>query len=106
MCVLEALLPARFDGLGTDARVFSLVKVTPVGPRVVVKVAELEKKTLGGILLPDSSQKKPTSGKGAMGLGIHRGGVLRTPLPPPLPLVSTSRLTAVPCWLPLALSIG
>merc|ERR1711907_233637 len=37
-------------------------KVKPVGPRVVVKVAELEKKTLGGILLPDSSQKKPTSG--------------------------------------------
>merc|ERR1711934_49355 len=37
-------------------------KVKPVGPRVVVKVAELEKKTLGGILLPNSSQKKPTSG--------------------------------------------
>ena len=27
-----------------------------------MKVAELEKKTLGGILLPNSSQKKPTSG--------------------------------------------
>eukprot|EP00205_Picochlorum_sp_RCC944_P006507 CAMPEP_0182617920 /NCGR_PEP_ID=MMETSP1330-20130603/43836_1 /TAXON_ID=464278 /ORGANISM="Picochlorum sp., Strain RCC944" /LENGTH=224 /DNA_ID=CAMNT_0024838083 /DNA_START=39 /DNA_END=710 /DNA_ORIENTATION=- len=37
-------------------------KVTPNGPRIVVKVAELQAKTLGGILLPDSSQKKPTSG--------------------------------------------
>merc|ERR1712174_28497 len=37
-------------------------KVTPNGPRIVVKVAELEEKTLGGIFLPDSAQKKPTSG--------------------------------------------
>jgi len=37
-------------------------KVTPVGPRIVVKVAELEEKTKKGIFLPDSAQKKPTSG--------------------------------------------
>lgn len=37
-------------------------KAKPSGPRIVVKVAELEEKTLGGIFLPDSAQKKPTSG--------------------------------------------
>jgi chaperonin GroES len=37
-------------------------KVTAVGTRIVVKVAELEEKTAKGIFLPDSAQKKPTSG--------------------------------------------
>lgn len=37
-------------------------KIEPKGPRVLVKVAEQEVKTKGGILLPTSAQKRPTSG--------------------------------------------
>eukprot|EP00879_Flechtneria_rotunda_P005171 GHRR01005453.1.p2 GENE.GHRR01005453.1~~GHRR01005453.1.p2 ORF type:complete len:133 (+),score=24.02 GHRR01005453.1:189-587(+) len=37
-------------------------KIEPKGDRVVVKVAEQEEKTRGGILLPVSAQKRPTSG--------------------------------------------
>jgi len=36
--------------------------VAPVGDRVLVKVDVSEEKSLGGILLPSSSQKKPTQG--------------------------------------------
>ena len=38
------------------------VQVTPKGRKLLAKVAELEEKTTGGILLPTSSQKRPTSG--------------------------------------------
>eukprot|EP00882_Tetradesmus_deserticola_P025789 GHRQ01028358.1.p3 GENE.GHRQ01028358.1~~GHRQ01028358.1.p3 ORF type:complete len:142 (+),score=28.15 GHRQ01028358.1:173-598(+) len=37
-------------------------KVEPKGDRVLVKVAEQEQKTRGGILLPVSAQSRPTSG--------------------------------------------
>lgn len=37
-------------------------KIEPKGERVLVKVAEQEQKTKGGILLPVSAQKRPTSG--------------------------------------------
>lgn len=36
--------------------------VAPVGERVLVKVDVGEEKSLGGILLPSSAQKKPTQG--------------------------------------------
>lgn len=36
--------------------------VTPVGDRVFVKAEEAEAKTVGGILLPSSAQKRPTQG--------------------------------------------
>ena len=36
--------------------------VTPVGDRVFVKAEEAEATTVGGILLPSSAQKRPTSG--------------------------------------------
>ena len=36
--------------------------VAPVGDRVLVKVDISEEKSLGGILLPSSAQKKPTQG--------------------------------------------
>lgn len=36
--------------------------MTPRGKSVLAKVAELEEKTSGGILLPNQSQKRPTSG--------------------------------------------
>lgn len=37
-------------------------KISPKGDRVLVKVAEQESKTRGGILLPAAAQKRPTSG--------------------------------------------
>lgn len=36
--------------------------VAPVGDRVLVKVDVSEEKSMGGILLPASVQKKPTQG--------------------------------------------
>jgi len=43
----------------------------PKGDRVLVKIAEQEVKTRGGILLPTSAQKRPTSGD-VVGLGDGR----------------------------------
>ncbi len=39
------------------------VQVNPKGDLVLAKVAEAEEKTTGGVLLPTSAQKAPTSGK-------------------------------------------
>jgi hypothetical protein len=41
-----------------------LTQISPRGDRVLVAVAEEETKTRGGILLPTSAIKKPTSGEG------------------------------------------
>jgi len=38
-------------------------KLVPLGDRVVVKRAEAETKTLGGIVLPDSAKDKPQRGE-------------------------------------------
>jgi chaperonin GroES len=38
------------------------LQVSPKGDLVLAKVAEMEDKTTGGILLPTSAQKRPTSG--------------------------------------------
>ena len=37
-------------------------QISPVGTQVLVKVAEAEKTTAGGIILAESAQRKPTSG--------------------------------------------
>ena len=39
------------------------MQVTPKGDLVLCKVGDAEDKTTGGVLLPESAQKKPTSGK-------------------------------------------
>jgi chaperonin GroES len=39
------------------------VKLVPLGDRVVLKRAEAEKKTSGGIVLPDSATDKPQRGE-------------------------------------------
>ncbi len=44
-------------------------QIDPKGDRVLVKVSEQEEKTRGGILLPTSAQKRPTSG-GHSALGL------------------------------------
>jgi chaperonin GroES len=38
-------------------------KITPLGDRVVVKALELEEKTRGGIVLPDTAKEKPQEGE-------------------------------------------
>ena len=38
------------------------VKIKPLGDRVVVKAAEAETKTAGGIIIPDSAKEKPQKG--------------------------------------------
>ena len=43
-----------------------LMQIDPKGDLVLAKVAEAEEKTLGGVLLPDSAQKKPTSGRASL----------------------------------------
>lgn len=40
-----------------------LTQVTPIGQRVVVRVAAAETKTTGGIILPSEAQRKPTTGE-------------------------------------------
>ena len=40
-----------------------MANIKPLGDKVVVKVVEAEAKTAGGIILPDSAQKKPTEGE-------------------------------------------
>ncbi len=39
------------------------MRVIPVGDKVVVKRTEAEKKTAGGIVLPDSAAEKPKQGR-------------------------------------------
>jgi len=39
------------------------IKLVPLGDRVVVKRAEAETKTAGGIVLPDSAKDKPQRGE-------------------------------------------
>lgn len=50
---------ARAEALAIPA---GLSKIEPKGDRVLVRVAEQEEKTKGGILLPISAIKRPTSG--------------------------------------------
>lgn len=39
------------------------IELKPLGDKVVVEPMELEEKSAGGIILPDSAKKKPTEGK-------------------------------------------
>jgi chaperonin GroES len=52
------VIPHLLDALGRP-----LMKVKPLGDRVVIKRFEAEDKTAGGILLPDSAKNKPQKGK-------------------------------------------
>ena len=40
----------------------SKLKLNPLADRVVVKAAEAEEKTKGGIILPDTAKEKPVEG--------------------------------------------
>ncbi len=45
------------------AKTMAATKIVPLGERVVVKRAEAESTTAGGIVLPDSAQDKPQRGE-------------------------------------------
>jgi chaperonin GroES len=47
---------------GTVREVLKM-KVRPIDERVLLKVMELEKKTSGGIIIPDTAKEKPQIGK-------------------------------------------
>ena len=49
------------------------MKFTPLHDRVVVKPLELDTKTAGGIIIPDSAQEKPMQGK-VVGVGPGNRG--------------------------------
>ena len=54
-------------------------QISPVGTQVLVKVAEAEKTTAGGIILAESAQRKPTSGA----YPTHESKSVRFPCPKP-----------------------
>ncbi|MBA3314481.1 MAG: co-chaperone GroES [Planctomycetota bacterium] len=63
------------------AKTASKLKVVPLGDRVVVKRAEAESKTTGGIVLPDSARDKPQRGEVmAIGEGHVKKDGTKTPL--------------------------
>ena len=41
----------------------NIMKLKPLGDRIVVKVLEREEKTKGGLFLPDTAKEKPTEGE-------------------------------------------
>lgn len=40
-----------------------IMRLKPLGDRIVVKVLEREEKTKGGLFLPDTAKEKPTEGE-------------------------------------------
>lgn len=63
------------------AKVASKSKIVPLGDRVVVKRAEAEERTAGGIVLPDTARDKPQRGKVvAVGDGHVKKDGTKTPL--------------------------
>jgi len=55
-------LVAAIQACSRTTACLQVKSVTPVGDRVFVKAEEAEAKTVGGILLPTSAQKRPTQG--------------------------------------------
>lgn len=49
--------------MATATKSKTSVRLQPLGERIVVKRAEGEEKTAGGILLPDSAKEKPARGR-------------------------------------------
>ena len=57
------------------------MNLRPLGDRVVVKPAQAEEKTLGGIILPDTAQEKPQQGEVvAVGSGKMKNDGERSPM--------------------------
>ena len=47
----------------TTRRQMEIMRLKPLGDRIVVKVLEREEKTKGGLFLPDTAKEKPTEGE-------------------------------------------
>ena len=47
----------------TTRRHMGIMRLKPLGDRIVVKVLEREEKTKGGLFLPDTAKEKPTEGE-------------------------------------------
>ena len=63
------------------AKAASKMKLVPIGDRVVVRRADPESKTAGGIVLPDSARDKPQRGEVmAVGDGHVKKDGKKTPL--------------------------
>ena len=63
------------------AKVATRTKIVPLNDRVVVRRAEAEAKTAGGIVLPDSARDKPQRGEViAVGDGHVKKDGTKTPL--------------------------
>ena len=63
------------------AKVATKTKIVPLGDRVVVRRAEAESTTSGGIVLPDSARDKPQRGEVvAIGDGHVKKDGTKTPL--------------------------
>lgn len=63
------------------AKTATATKIVPLGERVVVKRAEAESTTAGGIVLPDSAQNKPQRGEViAVGDGHTKNDGTKVPL--------------------------
>ena len=63
------------------AKVATKLKIVPLGDRVVVRRAEAESTTSGGIVLPDSARDKPQRGEVvAVGDGHVKKDGKKTPL--------------------------
>lgn len=57
------------------------MNLRPLGDRVVVKPAQAEEKTMGGIILPDTAQEKPQQGEVvAVGSGKMKTDGERSPM--------------------------
>lgn len=64
-----------------SAKEHTAVKIVPLGDRVVLKRADAEAKTKGGIVLPDTAKDKPQKGEViAVGEGHIRDDGSRVPL--------------------------
>jgi chaperonin GroES len=65
----------------TTKKAKSAVRLVPLGDRVVLKRADAESKTKGGIVLPDTAKDKPQKGQVvAVGDGYVRDDGTRVPL--------------------------
>jgi chaperonin GroES len=63
------------------AKTATKVKIVPLGDRVVVRRAEAEERTTGGIVLPDTARDKPQRGEViSVGDGHVRKDGKKTPL--------------------------
>jgi len=75
----EKLMPATTKKPAKEDK--SAVKIVPLGDRVVLKRADAESKTKGGIVLPDTAKDRPQKGEViAVGEGHIRDDGSRVPL--------------------------